>query len=85
MLAGMIGIMGLVVAGLSGQQIWTSYWQRDAAMQAASLSTLNKDLFEALVSARYERSSLMTAVIQPPEGNQSSIKTLMVSRSFMAR
>ncbi|AMJ62179.1 methyl-accepting chemotaxis protein [Bosea sp. PAMC 26642] len=80
MLAGMIGIMGLVVAGLSGQQMWTSYWQRDAAMQAASLSTLNKDLFEALVAARYERSSLQTSVIQPPETNQTSVKTYMERR-----
>ena len=76
----MIGVMCVVVAGLSGQQMWTSYWQRDAAVQAANLSMLNKDLFEALVAARYERSSLQTAVIQPPEGNQSSIKTYMERR-----
>ena len=71
----MIGLMALVVATLSGQQIWSAYWQRSSDVQAASLSMLNKDLFEALVAARYERSSLQTAIIQPPESNQSSIKT----------
>ncbi len=80
MLAGMIGLMGLIVAGLSGQQMWTAYWQRDSAVQAAELSALNKDLFEALVAARYERSSLQTSVIQPPESNQNSIKTIMERR-----
>ncbi|PTM38833.1 methyl-accepting chemotaxis protein [Bosea sp. 124] len=80
MLAGLIGLMGVAVAALSGQQIWTSYWQHDAAGKAASLAGLNRDLFDALVAARYERASLQTAVIQPPESNQASIKTYMERR-----
>jgi methyl-accepting chemotaxis protein len=79
-LACLIGLMGLIVAALCGQQMWTSYWQRDAAIQAVELAKLDQNLFNALVSARYERASLQTAVIQPLDKNQASIATYQARR-----
>ncbi len=79
-LACLIGLMGLIVAALCGQQMWTSYWQHSAAVKAAELAKLDQDLFNALVSARYERASLQTAVIQSLDKNQSSIATYQTRR-----
>jgi len=79
-LACLIGLMGLIVAALCGQQMWTSYWQHSAAVKAAELAKLDQDLFNALVSARYERASLQTAIIQSLDKNQSSIATYQSRR-----
>ncbi|MGX5735250.1 HAMP domain-containing protein, partial [Bosea thiooxidans] len=80
MLVGLLALMGLVVAVLSGQQIWTAYERNDAAGKVAALSSLNKNLFDALAAARLERASLQTAVIQPPGPNQGSIDTYTTRR-----
>jgi len=83
MLVGLLALMGLVVAMLSGQQIWTAYERNSAAEKVASLSELNKNLFDALVAARLERASMQTAVIQPPGPNQGSIDTYMMRRKLV--
>ncbi|MCU4181197.1 HAMP domain-containing protein, partial [Bosea sp. BH3] len=80
MLVGLLALMGLVVAVLSGQQIWTAYERNHAAEKVATLSDLNKNLFDALVAARLERASMQTSVIQPPGTNQGSIDNYMMRR-----
>ena len=75
MLISLIGLMGLVAALLSGQDIWTAYRERGIAKQVTELAGLNKNLFDALGNARYERAAMQTAVILPLDKNQSSIVT----------
>ncbi|TCR68919.1 methyl-accepting chemotaxis protein [Bosea sp. BK604] len=79
-LACIIAVMGLLIAGLAGQELWSTYWRRDAAVQVAQLSKLNENLFDALVSSRYERASLQTAIIMATDKNQSSIASYMTRR-----
>ncbi|RDJ26607.1 HAMP domain-containing protein, partial [Bosea caraganae] len=79
-LACIIGMMGLLIAGICGQELWSTYWRHEAAVQVAQLSKLNENLFDALVSSRYERASLQTAVILATDKNQSSIASYMTRR-----
>ena len=76
----MIGLMGLVMAGLIGKIALQAYHRYDSAGRVATLSRLDKALFHAVQEFRFERGIMEQVIGIPPDQSTEALKSALSHR-----
>jgi diguanylate cyclase (GGDEF)-like protein len=80
LLGGMIGLMGLVMTGLIGKIALQAYHRYDSSGRVATLSRLDKALFDAVQEFRFERGIMEQVIGIPPEESAEALRAALSHR-----